>query len=56
MGVNIEGNDVKSGKNTHLLVLMRVSLSQSVSLIVLNNWTQFKKVNGYVLRTKIVQD
>ena len=54
MGVTIGGNAAKSGNNTHLLVVMRVRLSHIIGLIVLTNQTQFKKGNGYVLRTKSV--
>ena len=46
MGVNIWGDAAKSGKNTHLLVIMRVWLSQKIGLLDLTNQTQFKKGNG----------
>ena len=44
MGVKIEGNAAKSGKNTHLLVIMRVRLSQKIGLIELMNRNRFKKL------------
>ena len=42
-GVTIGGDATKSGKNTHLLVVMRMGLSQKIGLIELTNKTQFKK-------------
>ena len=55
MGIKIGGDDSKSGKNTHLLVVMRVRLSQKIGLLDLTNWTQFKKGNGIKIRTKNVR-
>ena len=46
MGVTIGGDAEKSGENTHLLVIMRMRLSQKIDLLDLTNRTQFKKVNG----------
>ena len=46
MGVTIGGDAAKSGKNTHLLVIMRVRLSQNIGLLDLKNRTPFKKGNG----------
>ena len=46
MGVTIGGDAAKSGKNTHLLVIMRVRLSQKIGLLDLTNRTRFKKGNG----------
>ena len=43
-------------KNTHLLVIMSVRLSQKIGLLDLTNRTQFKKGNGYKIRTKSVRD
>ena len=37
MGVTIWGDDAKSGKNTHLLVVMHVSLLYKSGLIDLTN-------------------
>ena len=54
MGVIIGGDDAKSDKKTHLLVVMRVRLLQNIDLLDLTNWTQFKKVNGYKIHTKSV--
>ena len=56
MGVKFGVDDAKSGKNNHLLVVMRVSLSQNISLLDLMNRTQFKKWNGYKTRTKSVRN
>ena len=42
IGLSIEliiGGDAVIGKNTHLLVLMRVRLSQKIGMIDLKNWT-----------------
>ena len=52
MGVTIGGDDDKSGKNTHVLVVMRVRLSHNISLINLTNQTLFKKGNGYKICTE----
>ena len=54
MGVTIGGDSDKSGKNTHLLVVMRMRILQNIGLIDLTHRTQFKKGNGYKLRTKSV--
>ena len=56
MGVRIGGGAAKSGKNTNLLVVMRVRLSQNIGLLDLTNWTRFKKGNGYKICTKSVRD
>ena len=56
MGVKIGDDASKSGKNTHLLVVMRVRLSQKTGLLDLTNWTGFKKENGYKIGTKSVQN
>ena len=56
MGVTIGGDAEKSGKNTHLLVVMCVRLLQNIGLLDLTNWNQFKKGNGYKIRTKSVRD
>ena len=56
MGVIIGGDSAKSGKNTHLLVVMRVRLSQKIGLLDLMNWTRFKKGNCYKIRTKSVRN
>ena len=52
MGVTIGGNSAKSGKNTILLVIMHVRLSQKISLLDLKNQTLFKKENSTKQRTK----
>ena len=46
MGLKIEGGAAKSGKNTHLLVIICMRLSQKMGLLDFMNQTQFKKVNG----------
>ena len=56
MGVTIGGDAAKSGKNTHLLVVMRVSLSQKIGLLDLTNRTRLKNGKGYKIRTKSVRD
>ena len=56
MGVTIGGDAAKSGKNTHLLVIMRVRLLQKIGLLDLTNRTRFKKGNGYKIRTKSVRE
>ena len=43
MGATIVGDAAKSGRSTHLLVIMRVSLLQKISLHNLTNMAQFKK-------------
>ena len=45
-GVKIWGNAAKSGKDSHLLVIMCMRLSQKISLHNLTNWSWFKKLNG----------
>ena len=37
MGITIGGDATKSGKNTHLLVIMRMKLSKKIGLIDLTN-------------------
>ena len=56
MGVTIGGYAAKSGNNTHLLVVMRVMLSQNIGLPELKNRTRFKKGSGYKIRTESVRD
>ena len=56
MGVRIGVNSAKIGKNTHLLVAMRVRILQNIGLPELMNRTRFKKLNGYKIRTKSVRD
>ena len=56
MGVTIGVDAAKSGKNTHLLVVMRVRPLQNISLHDLTNQTRFKKGIGYKIRTKSVRD
>ena len=56
MGVTIGGDYEKIGKNTHLLVIMRVRVSQKISPLDLMNGTCLKKGNGYKIRTKSVRD
>ena len=46
MGVTIEGIAAKIGKNTHLLVMMCVRLSQKIGLLNLTNRTRLQKGNG----------
>ena len=53
MGVIIGGDAEKIGKNTHLLVVMRLRLSQKIGLLDLTNQTQLKKGNGYKTRKKV---
>ena len=55
MGVAIGGDDAKSGKNTHLLVVMHMRLLQKIGLPDLTTRTWFKTVNGYKIRTKSVR-
>ena len=47
MGVTLGVDAAKSGKNTHLLVIMRVGLLQKIGLLDLINRTRFKTVNVY---------
>ena len=56
MGVTIGGDADKSGKSTHLLVVMSARLLQKMGLINLTNRTRFKKGNGYKIRTKSVRN
>ena len=56
MGVTIGCNAEKIGKNTYLLVIMRVRLSQKIGLLDLTNQNQFKKVHGYKIHTKGVHN
>ena len=46
IGVTIGGDATKICKNTNLLVIMHVRLSQEIGLLELENRTQFKNVNG----------
>ena len=46
LGVTIGGDAAKSGKNTNLLVIMRVRLLQTISLLNLTNRAQLKKGNS----------
>ena len=43
MGVTIGGDAAKSVKNTHLLVVMHVMISQKIGLLNLTNRTRLKK-------------
>ena len=54
MGVTIEGDSAKSGKNTHLLEIMRVKTSQKIGTLDLTNQTRLKKGNGWKICTKSV--
>ena len=54
MGWEIGGDAAKSGNKTRLVVVIRVRLSQNIGLLDLTNRTQFKKLNGYIIRTEIV--
>ena len=53
MGVTLGVDAAKSGKNTHLLVIMRVGLLQKIGLLDLTNRTRFKKVNVYKYVQKV---
>ena len=44
--MKIGGDAAKSGKNTNLVVIMHMRLSQKIILIDLTNRTQFKKGNS----------
>ena len=46
MELTIGGDAAKIGKNNHLLVIIRVRLSQKIGLLDLKKQTQFKKVNS----------
>ena len=46
MGVQIGGDAAKSGKKPHLLVIMRVGLSQKIGPLDLMNQTRLRKGNG----------
>ena len=54
--VTIGGDATKSGKNTHLLVVMRVRILQKMGLLDLKNRTQFKTENCYKISTKSVRN
>ena len=56
MGATIGDDDEKSGRNNHLLVIMRMSISQKIGLLDLTNRTQFKKGNGYKILTESVHN
>ena len=56
MGVTIGGDAAKNDKNTHLLVIMHVRLSQKIGFLDLTDRTRFKKGNGYKIRTKSVRN
>ena len=56
MGVTTGSDAAKSGKKTHLLVVMRVRLSQKIGLIDLTNRNRLKKGKGYKIRTESVRD
>ena len=56
MGVTIGGDAAKNDKNTHLLVIMHMRLSQKIGLLDLTDRTRFEKGNGYKIRTKSVRD
>ena len=45
MGLTIGIDADKRDNNTHLLVIMRVKLSQKIGLLDLNNWTWLNKEN-----------
>ena len=45
------GGAAKTGKNTHLSVIMRVRLSHKIGLNNLMNWNVFRKGNVYKLCT-----
>ena len=47
IGVPIGGDATKTDKNTHLLVIIRVKLSQKTFLLDLTNFTQFNKGNHW---------
>ena len=46
MGVTIGGDAGKSGKNTNLLVIISVRLSQKIVRLDLTNQTQLKNLNS----------
>ena len=56
MGVTIGFDADKSGKNTHMLVVMRGKPSQKIGLIDLKNQTRFKKGSRYKICTKSVHN
>ena len=56
MGVKIGGDAGKIGKNTHLLVMLRVRLSQKIGLLDLTNHIRFKKENDEKQRTRSVRN
>ena len=56
MGITIGGDTEKSGKNTHLLVIICVRLLQNIGPLDLKNQNQPKKGNGYTICAKSVRD
>ena len=56
MGVKNWGDAEKSGKNTHLIVIMRVKLSQKIGMHNLTIWTRFKKVKWLEKHKKSIHD
>ena len=56
MGLTIGGDADKNCKNTNLLVVMLVRLSQKIGLLNLRNWTRFKEGNGYKICTISLRD
>ena len=54
MGMKIGGDAAKSGKNTHLLVIIRVGLLPKNWSAQLDKSKLFQKGNVYKIRTKIV--
>ena len=56
MGVKIGGDDAKSGKNTNLLVIMYVRLSQKISLHNFPNQNWFKNENSWKKHMKNICD
>ena len=46
MSVTIDYDAAKSGKNTHLLVIMRVMLLQKIGLLNLTNQTRLRTILG----------
>ena len=47
MWVKIGADAAKSVKNIHLLVIMRVRLSQKIGLLDFNSHIRLKKLNGF---------
>ena len=56
MGVTIGGGAAKIGKNTHLLVVIHVRLSQKIGPLNMTNRTRYKIGKGYKIRTKSVRN